>query len=215
MARPQPRSQQQSSQPQTSKTDAALIAAIVTLLAVGAAPRPTAIRIAALIGVPVAAVAPIVMLAIKGAAYVAGTGKEGVALLKAQEAEPYYRAAYILSASRRVQTALRAGRSEEEALAVERRWFDQHLAAAENRRNTAVQVDAAAAKSGLKLGWYATLDRRTTPECRAANGKNFDITQPPPIGYPGAVHPFCRCKAGPPHATKQTVYRIKPERKSA
>ena len=213
MVRRRPRSQQPSEQQQQpSGADAALIAAIVALLAIGAAPKPTATKIAALVGLPVAAVAPVVMLAIKGAS-MAPTAASGTALRNAQENEPWYRAAYILSASRRVHAALRDGVPEEEALAREQRWFKQHLAAQENRRNTAVQVDAAAAKSGNKLGWYAVLDRKTTPECRAANGKNFDRRKPPPIGYPGSVHPFCRCKAGPPHATKQDVYKLKPERK--
>lgn len=57
----------------------------------------------------------------------------------------------------------------------------------------------------IALGWYAVLDKKTSPECRAANGKNFDPLQPPAIGLPGTVHPRCRCVPGPPHPTNERV----------
>lgn len=57
----------------------------------------------------------------------------------------------------------------------------------------------------IELGWYTVLDKRTSPECRAADGKNFDPLQPPTIGLPGTVHPRCRCLPGPPHPTNQRV----------
>jgi uncharacterized protein with gpF-like domain len=47
----------------------------------------------------------------------------------------------------------------------------------------------------LPLRWDAQLDRRTTPECRAADGGIFTASQPPTIGYPGTVHMSCRCRA--------------------
>jgi hypothetical protein len=92
------------------------------------------------------------------------------------------------------------------ALEKERRYFDQHLGAERGRREAAARVDRVAKRSGLTtLGWHAQMDDRTTAECRAANGHNFDVTRPPSIGYPGAVHPSCRCRPGPPFAGEPLV----------
>jgi hypothetical protein len=92
------------------------------------------------------------------------------------------------------------------ALAKERRYFDQHLGAERGRREAAGRVDSTARRLGLTtLGWHARLDDRTTPECRAAHSHNFDVTRPPSIGYPGAVHPSCRCRPGPPFAGEPLV----------
>lgn len=48
------------------------------------------------------------------------------------------------------------------------------------------------------VGWQARMDSRTSPECAAANGLNFYADRPPAIGYPGAVHPHCRCRPRKP-----------------
>jgi uncharacterized protein with gpF-like domain len=59
-------------------------------------------------------------------------------------------------------------------------------------------VDTAVMQVGLLLGWNTVIDSHTSPECLAANGHNFRADHMPKIGYPGAVHPHCRCYAGPP-----------------
>jgi hypothetical protein len=63
---------------------------------------------------------------------------------------------------------------------------------------------ASTSKGGL-LGWYSRNDDRTSAECLAAHGKNFDPNVIPPIGYPGSVHPHCRCRPGPAHKTNLLV----------
>lgn len=126
--------------------------------------------------------------------------------------EPLFRATYVLNAARRIERGLNKGNSREELLRTERRYFKQHIDAVQKRREAALAVDRAANRFGPTLGWYAVRDSRTSPECLAAHGKNFDATIRPPIGYPGSVHRFCRCKAGPKFATSQTVYGVMPER---
>ena len=218
MAEVRPRSQQQppSNAANPTARDAILVTGIATLLAVGAAPRPTALKVATLVGVSVAAVAPVVALATsKPWGVNVQSLRSRAATEQNTEAEGRYRAAYILTASRRVQQSLANGVSLDKTMRDEQRFFAQHIEAQANRRRSALMVDQAAAKFGLELGWYAKIDSRTSPECRAANGRNFSVTQVPVIGWPGAVHPFCRCRPGKPYKTKQDVYDIKPDRRSA
>jgi SPP1 gp7 family putative phage head morphogenesis protein len=104
------------------------------------------------------------------------------------------RAQYLVKAARRVSEAgLREGLPKEAV------YFQAHRRASENRRMAAQTVAQAQERFGPELGWYATMDSRTSPDCRAANGKNFRAARPPRIGFPGSVHPNCRCKPGPPH----------------
>jgi hypothetical protein len=86
------------------------------------------------------------------------------------------------------------------ALVRERRYFAQHLNAERARMDSARRVDALAGRLGTtRLGWRAVMDERTTEACRAANGRNFDVAKPPPIGYPGTLHGgTCRCVPAPP-----------------
>lgn len=133
------------------------------------------------------------------------------------------RASYLAQAARRVSTAAQRGPSEVlSALDKERRYLTQHLAA-DAGRTMAARAVAAQARSQARqakndsstwnglLGWYTTLDTRTSPECRRANGRNFDPTHVPAIGFPGTVHPECRCRMGPPHPAGKRVEKLRPD----
>lgn len=119
-----------------------------------------------------------------------------------KRANDLYRAAYIAKAARRV------AQSPEliQGVLDEIRWYKAHQAAAERRILMAQRVDVFRRRiHSPLLGWYAVMDSRTTGECRAANGRNFFYNRPPVIGYPGAVHPNCRCTVGPPHPRGKMV----------
>jgi len=80
----------------------------------------------------------------------------------------------------------------------ERGFYGQQLVAGWNREKASAAVDSASMDHGRLLGWYSKRDRKTSPECRMAHGANFYADQMPSIGYPGMVHPNCRCEPGPP-----------------
>jgi hypothetical protein len=110
---------------------------------------------------------------------------------------PVFRAAYLIRAAQRIAAA----EDEAEQKGAESRHFRQHQGAQIKRELGAMRLDAAQAAYGRTLGWYATLDERTTAECRAAHGRNFDVRHPPTIGLPGiGPHHGCRCTPGAPHA---------------
>jgi hypothetical protein len=116
------------------------------------------------------------------------------------------RAQFMVACARRVTQDLREARSRGEKLSEvipgiidrERRYYGQHLQAMRNRMNAASQVDSAASTYGNLLGWNTVIDSHTSPECRRADHKNFLASNMPLIGYPGAVHPHCRCWPGRP-----------------
>lgn len=109
-----------------------------------------------------------------------------------------YRAAYVVKSGYRIRQAISNGKSLDEAVAAEKRIYQQHAGAEQKRTLNAQRVDRAAGTYGELLGWHAVVDRRTDPQCKAANGNNFEVGFPPVIGYPGSVHPNCRCVPGPP-----------------
>lgn len=84
-------------------------------------------------------------------------------------------------------------------LGSEKRYFKAHTDAQAKRKAISGQVDAAAERYGPVLGWRAQMDERTTSECRSANGRNFRADRRPTIGYPGTVHPHCRCEITAPY----------------
>lgn len=189
--------------PQQSANDARLVATIVALMAVGAATQALASRVATLLR-PVGVLGDAATLAVRLAMSAPVNSRQAARLdtpaVKAtRESEPYFRATYILEASRRISADMKLGVPSGEALQTERRFFDLHKQAADRRFAVARSIDVARERFGDTLGWYAKKDGRTTPECRAAHGKNFDATLMPRIGYPGTVHMRCRCLAGPPH----------------
>lgn len=134
------------------------------------------------------------------------TGFYGPATMASERLNLTRRAQFVVSAARRVGSDMIAARSRGQSLpdalarAVqrERRLYGQHLMATWNRSQAGAQADSAAMTYGLLLGWHATIDAKTSAECRQANGRNFYADHMPLIGYPGAVHPHCRCQPGAP-----------------
>ncbi|MBO2459817.1 hypothetical protein [Actinomadura violacea] len=113
----------------------------------------------------------------------------------------WYRARYLVNAARRFHAAVKArARRESEADAIrkamraERRYLSQHLAAQRNRVAARREVERMVAIHGDRLGWFAVRDGATTSDCSHAHGRDFLVSWPPSIGFPGAVHPRCRCR---------------------
>jgi hypothetical protein len=135
------------------------------------------------------------------------TGIIGAASEQTSRLNAARRAQYVLAATRRVLGAVRDARAQgnpvmaaaRAQLALERRYYAQHTAAMWNRARAAGMTDLAAAAHGRLLGWNTVRDAATSAECRAADGKNFYATAMPDIGFPGSVHPNCRCFPGPAH----------------
>jgi hypothetical protein len=131
-------------------------------------------------------------------------GASGPATLIVSRLNLIRRAQFVLASARRLTGDMAAARSNgvsmiqalQAGISRERRFYGQHLQAGWNRAKAASQVDSAASTYGLLLGWNARLDKVTSAECRAANGKNFLASSMPLIGFPGMVHPHCRCYPG-------------------
>jgi hypothetical protein len=117
------------------------------------------------------------------------------------------RAQFVVAAATRLWHAGRDARAKGEPvkaalarqLGTERRYYQMHMDAMWNRARAAGRVDLEAAVHGDLLGWNTVIDGHTSAECRAADGKNFYVSHVPLIGFPGAVHPNCRCFPGPAH----------------
>lgn len=172
------------------------------------APAVQAVRsVLGAIGVSAKVAAAVLYMVQRGAKGAQATGQAMAATLRAEAA---YRAAYLAHGSVRVQNAVNAGKSLDQAVADEMRFYRMHLQAQENRRRAAAVVDRVARPVDMQAaygpaappgeggtvmlaGWRARLDLRTSPECRAADGCNFRVDVPPVIGYPGTVHLHCRC----------------------
>lgn len=183
--------QPQQSQPQSEAQR------ILEILAVGASIAVTAKGLSGILDIPAKSIA----LALRIIKYVprlarlrAGRGNTATAITS--RANELYRAAYVGQAARRIEAAP----DRRVAIAAEVRYYRAHLEASARRMVMAKRVDVfkRRIRSPL-LGWYAVNDARTSSECRAASGRNFYFNRPPVIGYPGAVHPNCRCTPGPPH----------------
>lgn len=111
----------------------------------------------------------------------------------------FRRAAYVMTAARRMSTAIQTGDPDrvQTAWKLELNYLGSHLQANHKRNQAAIALAKKWHQMGQPdlLGWLSRRDSRTTKECRAADGRNFDPKSIPPIGYPGAVHPNCRCTA--------------------
>lgn len=183
---------------------------VVQILLAGYSVSRAAAAIGALLSVP-AAVVTAVIEASGGA-----SGHRAHARLQSLELEPsssgaatarsaarheiFYRAAYIVNASKRVGADVGQGTPIPQAVAEEKRFFRSHEAARRRRMDAAAAVGAAANRYGPLLGWYLNPLLNNEAECIAANGHNFRADEGTAIGWPGAVHLNCGCVAGPPIA---------------
>lgn len=147
-------------------------------------------------------------------------GVTGSATMNASRTNTIRRAQFALAAARRLTSDVIEARSRGQGIitalaagmARERRYFGQHMEAIRQRAGAAQQVDMASWAYGDLLGWKTVLDSRTSADCRAANGKNFYASSVPLIGYPGSVHPHCRCYAVAPHPGARMLPSAGPER---
>lgn len=192
--------------------DSSLVRQIAAALLIGASIAATVTALTALLaplGLGAKAVGAATRLALSlGGLTVDPTGlpgspiqadrSQGKASSNTREAEVYYRAAYLLNAAKRIERSLAGDKSLVQAIRDERRYYLQHRDAQSRRAEAARQVDVAAQSFGPLLGWYSVNDSRSSPECKAADGKNFPADRRPAIGYPGTTHPHCRCRAGLP-----------------
>lgn len=109
-----------------------------------------------------------------------------------------FRAAYVVSASRRINSDLRSGVPLATALAKEAPNQRAHEAARSNRIAAAADVQRKKDLFGPLLGWYINPYLRNEIDCITANGCNFYAGEGTVIGLPGSVHPHCGCVSGPP-----------------
>lgn len=118
------------------------------------------------------------------------------------------RAAYIVRATQRLAPAyatkdpavIAAAKVREDTFAV------AHAKAAADRQtavNALIKVAGKAKPDNqgrIIMGWYA--EPFPCPICLLADGCDFDVLDPPSIGWPGWVHPHCHCEAGAPHGSR-------------
>ncbi len=182
-----------------------LTEAILALLALNASMEATAAALSAVLLVPVSLCLQFLQAlgkaALKAFRRATVKPKEKSAEKIADLANLRYRAAFIKNALRRILAA------PDKKLALKREldFWKAHIRAGQRRKLMGKRVDFVAKRHGELLGWYAKMDDRTSAECRAADGRNFLAFTPPVIGYPGGVHPHCRCVPGPPHPGAKMV----------
>lgn len=126
-----------------------------------------------------------------------------------RDREALYRGAYVLKASERVQEAVDNGRSLQDALSHEKRYFKMHEHARKHRLDMVTMTQRVAQRFGepvtdshgahrTMVGWYLNPLIKNDEECKAASGHNFYAEEGTKLGFPGAVHVGCGCYAGPP-----------------
>lgn len=204
-----PPSEKSAQQKAQNRKDKALIAAIVALFASGAAGYGLLVGMRAALrawGLPIEIAEWLSNLAAEDTTTPdLGIGEPGpLQKLEAQQA-PLWRALYVWGAAERLLSSPDLVRAERAEVG----YFARQLAAEARRARAAALVDLTSRLLGDRveeqpdehvplLGWRAVIDDRTTPACRWANGRNFRADRIPIIGFPGAVHPRCRCTSGPP-----------------
>lgn len=115
------------------------------------------------------------------------------------------RGAYLVTAVVRLAKAYATKDPEtiKAAEAREAKLYKAHAAAVKHREDQtgfvarAVKGQKPDKQGRILLGWHADDNKNQCARCAAADGKNFDALDPPPIGWPGWVHPHCYCKPGP------------------
>jgi hypothetical protein len=133
------------------------------------------------------------------------TGVVGAASAQTSRQNLARRAQFVMAAGKRLTGDIKQARAQGKpvgaalsgGLARERRYYNLHTAAMWNRATAAGKTDMAAMEHGHLLGWYTVRDGKTSAECKAADRHNFHADQMPAIGWPGGVHPHCRCFPGP------------------
>lgn len=127
------------------------------------------------------------------------------------------KARYLVAATKRLAPAFASGDPEKlaDARRAEGRYWDAHREAERGRKESARRV-AEQLRHGettpdgeVLLGWEAVLDERTSADCRAADGRNFNALARPDIGYPGTVHIGCRCRPTVPRPGAKRVEDVK------
>ena len=187
--------------------DDSLVAEIILVLAAGYTAKKTLgllLNILTPYGVTKEVLIGVLRVAARGSATVPNApkgfgGDGGVTLRAARTQERAYRAAYILNAAMRVQKEVEHDKTIRTALADESLNYRRHESARKGRLSAVARVEQDAKKFGPLLGWYLNPLKNNEIECITANGHNFYADEGTVIGYPGAVHPFCGCKSGPPH----------------
>lgn len=130
-------------------------------------------------------------------------GKLNTAAKAARLQNLRYRAAFFVNALKRLSNT---DGDLKPALAQEKKWFAAHKKASAKRVASAKVSDHLSNMYNTPLlGWYATLDSRTTPDCAFLDGNNYEALHPPGDLHPGARHPRCRCVSGPPFMEARTI----------
>jgi hypothetical protein len=135
--------------------------------------------------------------------------------------ELYFRSAYVVAASKRINASMKGGMTFRQAMAQERPFSKAHEQARRNRLSTSIKMQQQTDLFGPLLGWYRDPTSNSESECYQADGHNFYAAEGTVIGFPGSVHPHCHCVAGPPHPgggmvndqvglhREHTTYRLK------
>lgn len=116
--------------------------------------------------------------------------------------EPTMRARYLLAAAKRL-TAAAAQREFTAALRRERAYLAAHRRAGQRRAQVARDYDQAA-RGQMFMRWVTAGDSRVDPHCAALAGTIWHVDRPPAV-IPGAVHPWCRCRAVPAQQEGNTL----------
>lgn len=212
MASPPPPQSQQQQQDQQQRSDDQLVAAIAGILIIGASAALTTAGIAKVTGIGENAVKAALDACGGHPVSMPRPTAANTAYAAAKTANRMFRAAFVLNAARRIAKGLKAGQPLKDLIDHEQMLWHLHQSATSRRLLMAKGVDAAAQQwgtpspAGTLLGWYALIDGRTDGSCIAANGTNFYAEVPPMIGYPGSVHPHCRCRPGPAHVGAKMTY---------
>jgi hypothetical protein len=123
--------------------------------------------------------------------------RRGVAAKIGLGRETVKRGLMAVNALRRIVTAGRLPDMREQ-LDKEKDLFSKHRRQARHRTEIYALMDQMARVYGRLLGFYLDPNENNCAICKEMEGKNFYYYRQPRDGYPGAVHPNCKCSAGAP-----------------